>query len=275
MANITTTSTAVRFRRYSVNKSALSKVKEITGDKPGVQIYGFNASIQIYLTDTVNGQSFSTTKSLLEYVDANFFYDGGGSGSGAAWGSITGDIESQTDLQEKLESKIGEGEVLPSDMGVGIPPSNRVFATGTAENHWQLRTIDALNTGSTIVARTLSGAIFTSNATNDSHAVNLGQLNGLLVPTNIVSDDSTLSLNIDSVYTFTDDGAATWTLPPITGNSAHRISIIHMGDATLTVQGNGADTDAIYEGGLNVSSIAMNTGDINIFYNNSLKWIMI
>lgn len=90
MANITTTSTAIRFSRGSVSKSFLANVDEIGGKKPGIRVYGHQVSVYVYLTDTVNGQSFSTTKALREYADANFFRSGG-TGPGSGVQSVTGD----------------------------------------------------------------------------------------------------------------------------------------------------------------------------------------
>lgn len=95
------------------------------------------------------------------------------------------------------------------------------------------------------------------------------------LPNNVVSTATTLTLLPSSVYTYTGSTAATWTLPLIASSGRHRITIINIGAGTLTVQGNAGDTDAIYEGGFSVPSIEMNTGQVNIIYNNTIKWALI
>lgn len=101
MANIITTDTAIRFKGSSVSKTSLEKVVDLNYGEAGVRVSGPSISIQIFLTDTINGQSFSTVKELRDYVDENFFKGGTGPSTDGVQ-SVSGDTVDNTDPQNPI-----------------------------------------------------------------------------------------------------------------------------------------------------------------------------
>lgn len=180
MANIVTTSKAIRFSKGSVAKIALAKAEEIT-TSPGVRVYGPYASVQIYLSDTIDGQSFATTKAMREYIDANFFYSGGGTGAGVQ--SVTGDGVGGTPDNPVLSyptpediGAIAEGDVKASDINSGYP--NDAFARvvilqGGEFVNQTYPVMMGSTTPQSVVLRNTVGAIKTANPVDNLDAVNL------------------------------------------------------------------------------------------------------
>lgn len=123
MANIITTDTAIRFKGSSVSKTSLQKVVDLNYGEAGVRVSGPSISIDIFLTDTINGQSFSTVKELRDYVDENFFKGGTSPGPEV----VTWDDVQDKPLKE-LDTPLADSEGL-----VPVYTQNGQLPVGTPE----------------------------------------------------------------------------------------------------------------------------------------------
>lgn len=90
---------------------------------------------------------------------------------------------------------------------------------------------------------------------------------------NISSSASTLSLTNAGFYKFTGT-TTTWTLPPISGNSGNKITIINRGSGNITLNSNSGAND-IDESMIFMSTTTVATTEIIALYNDGSKWIIL
>jgi hypothetical protein len=91
---------------------------------------------------------------------------------------------------------------------------------------------------------------------------------------NVVSDDD---LDLDTTttyYTFNGTSPVVWTLPPIAGNTKLRIIIINDGTSNVTLNSNAGGND-INDSGTDIPSIVIEPGEAYVFYNNSIRYVII
>jgi hypothetical protein len=141
-------------------------------------------------TNVINGDTgiaFASYGAYRTYIETNFFRKaGGGSGGSSTWGSITGTLSSQTDLQTALDGKLSlsGGSLIGSVTSTQTP-------TGLTEitRLGDLELIDTVLTG---CVTTASGTTATTTA-GTWRISNLVYSKGTSTSTTIPAQDATLS----------------------------------------------------------------------------------
>lgn len=87
---------------------------------------------------------------------------------------------------------------------------------------------------------------------------------------NTVSSASTLTLGQKGYYSF-NGSSATWTLPPITGNTGKRYVIMNLGSGSITINSD-SGSNVIYSPSL-VNTISVATTEVITLYNNGTYWV--
>lgn len=88
---------------------------------------------------------------------------------------------------------------------------------------------------------------------------------------NIISSASTFTIPArNGVYIFTGT-TATWTLPPVSGNTKLRIIVVNTGSGNITLNSNVGDAD-IWEAGATMNSTMIAPGETPAYYNTSFKY---
>jgi len=109
------------------------------------------------------------------------------------------------------------------------------------------------------------------NGVASNEAVAVGQLSDT-----ILSSASTLTLSNSSrvmYYTYTGSAPATWTIPPISGNSKLRLVMYNTGTGVVTINTNTGGDD-IYDSSSLVNTSILNPGTRIELFNNSAIYIM-
>lgn len=131
--NIVTSQGAVTIDGYKIAKNLLQFRPFLN---PILVYKGDKVLYRVNLEDiTADGETFATPEEFNDWLDANAFKVGGGSGTGAAWGEITGTLTNQIDLRNALNGKatsaqgaLAETAVQPEDLG-----QYAVIGTGAGE----------------------------------------------------------------------------------------------------------------------------------------------
>lgn len=214
----------------------------------------------VILTSPTNGQVIKYDSTLRAWVNGT---DGGG-GGGGTWGTITGTLSDQTDLQTALNAKQPLDADLTTIAGLTATTDNFMQAKGSA---WASRTVAQVKTDlglsgtnsgdqTTIVGITGTKAQF-DTAVTDGNFLYVGDVTqytdemaqdaiGSMVNTSLTYVDGTPSLGLTSrtIGGVAFDGTANITVASATGGFTVSGGNLVLGTNSLTMTGSLAATGA-------------------------------